>query len=518
MVKLIIGNYTSRILGYLPEDVHDEIDQSLSYSPPNARHSKAFKDKRWDGVIRLYKKSYGQFFNTGLISIVQNILNKNQIPFSRVDERFRPKQNLPHLTFTPFDGYEERDYQQFTIDRAYKRTRGMLKIATGGGKTMIVAELIGKIKTAPFMFYVLTKDLMEQAYETLSLTLNEPIGRLGGGKWDIQNINVCTIQTAIRAVNLKNKKFKISDYKFDDEDIWDKKDIEDEDKLQHLKNLLKATKGIYMDESHHASSKTCIDVIGASPNAYWRYGGSATPYREDGAEIVLQSLFGKKIVDISASYLIDNGFLLEPYIFFEPIEDNCIYNSYPKIYSECISKNPDFNTHVSDTANFLVDNGLITLILVQHIHHGQTLQKLIPGSRFVAGNLSTKKRKEAIQDLRDRKYSCMIATSLADEGLDIPTLDAVLLAGGGASATRVHQRIGRTLRIDRKSKNPRNRSLVIYYKHNAKYLSKHASKALKIMKEEPRFKIIKSKGENFILKEISEAMDLNNHPQTIFDL
>jgi superfamily II DNA or RNA helicase len=518
MVKILIGNSTSKIVGYLPEEVHCQIDKNLSYSPPGAQHSKAVKDGKWDGVIRLYKKSYGQLFNSGLVSIVQDILKENNIEYSRIDERIKPKENLPNLKFTPAAGYQERDYQRFTIDRAYQRTRGILKVATGGGKTMITTELIAKIKTAPFMFYVLTKDLMNQAYDTLSSTLNENIGRIGGGIFDIQNINVCTIQTAIRSVNLKNKKFKISDYQFDEEDVWDKDDIVSEDKLIHLNNLLKATKGIYMDESHHASSKTCMDVIGASPNAYWRFGGTATPYREDGAEIVLQSLFGKKIVDISASYLINNGFLLEPYIFFEPIEDNCLFNSYQKIYSNCISKNEEFNIHVADTANYLVENGLITLILVQHINHGEALNKLIPGSRLVTGSIPTKKREEAIQDLRDRKYSCMIATCLADEGLDIPTLDAVLLAGGGASATRVHQRIGRTLRIDRKAENPRDKSIVIYYKHDAKYLSKHANKALKIMKTEPRFKILKSKGRDHIIREISEAMNFPNKPKTIFDI
>jgi len=296
------------------------------------------------------------------------------------------------------------------------------------------------------MFYVLTKDLMDQAYETLSGSLNEPIGRIGGGYWDIQKINVCTVQTAIRAVNLKNQKFKISDYKFDEEDLWDKKQVESADKLDNLKKLLRATKGLYFDECitgdsivytefgayrmdevnendhrfvvthdgdkivykvinktwdkglrtiykvmlenkafikgtvdhtvltdngwkkignliagekmlffdfknnsqkiisetdsvnwvsiqsveelpekenvydievqdvhcffangimvhncHHAAAKTVSDTINASPNAFWRYGGSATPYREDGAEILLQALFGRKIVDISAS-------------------------------------------------------------------------------------------------------------------------------------------------------------------------------------------------------------------------
>ena len=40
------------------------------------------------------------------------------------------------------------------------------------------------------MFYVLSTDLMKQAYDNLSSTLNEEIGMIGGGKWDIKNINI----------------------------------------------------------------------------------------------------------------------------------------------------------------------------------------------------------------------------------------------------------------------------------------------------------------------------------------
>lgn len=518
MVKILIGNVTSRVIGYLPESVHEELDKKLSYTPANIEHMKSVKEGRWDGVFHLYKKNYGQSFDTGLLSMVLEVLGSNDIKIQKADDRIRPEVNLPNLTFSPTADYEERDYQQFTIDRAYGRTRGLLKMATGAGKTLVVSELIARIQTAPFMFYVLTKDLMEQAYEALSETLNEPIGRIGGGQWDIQKINVCTIQTAVMAVNLKNNKFKISDYRFDDEDIWDKGQLESEDRLEYLKKLLRATKGIYMDETHHAACRTVQEVITASPQSFWKFGGSATPYREDGAEIMLQALFGRKIVDISASYLIDKGFLIEPYIFFEPIQDNCKLHSFRNIYSECITKNDYFNAHVADTANFLIEQNMSTLVLVQHIHHGESLQKRIHGSVLVTGKVSDKNRKQAIQDLRDKKCMCMVATCLADEGLDIPTLDAALLAGGGASATRVHQRIGRTIRKDRQAKNPRDRSIVVYYKHDAKYLKSHAIKAMSIMKEEPRFNIIKSQGPGQILGEISKTMGFDYHPKTIFDL
>jgi len=508
MIKILIGNLNSKIVGFLPDNVHEELDDLLSYSLKDAKYMKLVKMKKWDGVYHLYKKNYGQSFYTGLLSLAEEVLKKNNIPYMRIDERERPEQNMPNLRFSPARFFEERPYQKFTVERAIQSTRGILKIATGGGKTLISGIIISEIKTGPFMFYTLTKDLMKQAHRELSSLLNEPIGKIGGGEFDVKNINICMVQTAIMAVNLDNKEFNISEYKYDEEDTeWDENQLESAEKLQTLRNLIIRTKGFIVDECHHTSCKSIKDLIAASPNAYWKFGCSATPFREDGAEIMIQAMFGKKIVDISATYLIKNKYLIEPYIIFEPIKNDTKLNAYQSIYKACISGNEEFNIHVADIANHMVSNGLSVLILVQHYPQGEILKKLIPNTEFLTGKMKGDKREEALNDLKERKKLCLIATTLADEGVDIPTLDAVLLAGGGASSTRVHQRIGRTLRIDRASANPRDRSIVIYFEHHgAKYLDKHAKKARKIIKTESAFHIVDSAGPQYIKQEIDQIM------------
>lgn len=518
MVKIVLNNLTSKIIGFIPDEVHTQLDKALSYRVKHARFSPQFKAKQWDGIIRLYKRNQGQSFYSGLLSFVGPILEENNIPYQKVDERVKPTQNLPQLVFSPPPNYEERDYQQFTIQRALQRSRGILKVATGGGKTMIVSEMIAGVKTAPFMFYVLTEDLLRQAHDVLSSTLNEPIGVIGGGKFDIKNINVCTIQTAIRAIHV-GEKIKVSDYQFDEDDLWSDDEILSIEKLQQLRNLIFSLKGIYFDETHHAAAKTCKEVLSSSPNAYWRFGGSATPFREDGAEILIQAMFGKKIVDISASYLIEREYLAEPSIIFEPIEQDCTFHAYPTVYKHCIVENKEFNMHVADTAKYLIGKGLSVLVLVTHFPQGDFLKTLIPNVEFVTSRMTSKQRKEAINDLRTKKSTCMIATTLADEGLDIPTLDAVLMAGGGASATRVNQRIGRALRKDRNSPNPKTKALAIYYNHHGvKHLGDHAKKVKKILKLEPRFHVLDSAGPSYLFSEIDEVMDFQPKPEdTLFN-
>jgi len=517
MIKITVDNIYSRIIGHLPDEVHEELNKVLSYRIKDAHFTKLYKQKKWDGRIKLYHKSKGQYFYTGLFSLAREVLKDCGIKYTVEDKRIRPPQNLPHLKFTPIEEYSEREYQTITLNRSMDFTRGILCICTGSGKTVNVARIIGEIKTGPFMFYVLTKDLMLQAHKVLTKYLNEPIGMIGDSQCDIKNINVCTIQTAVRCVNHNNSKLNVKKYKFDDEDVWNEKQLKSLEKIEAVCNVIENARGIYFDEMHHASSQTAKDVLRASKQAYWRFGGSATPVREAGDTIMLQALFGSKIVDINASYLIKLGYLLKPHIYFVPIEHSCPFNSYAKIYKHCIVDNPDFNAHVAKTANYLVSNGLTTLILVSQFAQGEFIKSLIPNCEFVTSKMTTKKRDECISNLRDKKNMAMIATSLADEGLDIPTLDSVILAGGGASSTRVNQRIGRTLRTSQEQQDSlKNKSIVISYNHDAKYLREHTKKVKKILKKESEFKVMDSKGQDFVLDEIGELLNLECQVDTLF--
>jgi len=516
MVKIVVGNIYSKIVGILPDAVNFDLDKTLSYRIKDARFVRSVKEGRWDGVFHLYQKFRGQTFYTGLMSLVRDVLKKHNIQFDILDRRIRPEPNLSSLNFIPPPDYEERDYQSFTVKRSLLFTRGILSMATGAGKTMVVAKLFGEIKTYPAVFYVLTKDLMEQAHGVLTTCLNEPIGKIGDGEVDIKKITVCTIQTAIRALNFNNVKFKIDDYKFDDEDVWDEKNINTVEQAEKVKSLIKLAKVVYMDETHHAASKTVRDVLSSSINAYWRYGGSATPIREDNASIVVQGMFGSKIVDINASYLIQRGDLVKPYIFMEPINSKVNLHSYSKIYEHCVVKNEEFNKHVANTVNHLVKRGLSVLILVQQYKQGNYLKTLIPNSEFLTGKVNSEKRLQYINDLRAGKIT-LIATSLMDEGADVKGLDVVVMAGGGKSQCRISQRIGRCLRKDKKSLKIKNKSIIICYEHNARYLDRHARRIRSILKKESEFVIINSKGSNFICDELDKVLGIQSEKKELFE-
>ena len=79
----------------------------------------------------------------------------------------------------------------------------------------------------------------------------------------------------------------------------------------------------------------------------------------------------------------------------------------------------------------------------------------------------------------------LIATTLADEGLDIPSLDCLILAGGGKSATRAYQRIGRALR----PAPDKEEAAILDFFDRAPYLQEHSLERLRLYRHEPAFDV-----------------------------
>jgi superfamily II DNA or RNA helicase len=86
------------------------------------------------------------------------------------------------------------------------------------------------------------------------------------------------------------------------------------------------------------------------------------------------------------------------------------------------------------------------LMIVGSIDHGQRLADKIPGAVMVYSKIGVKKRREAMEGFKSGKINCLIATSLADEGLDVQRANVLILTSGGRSAAKAEQRTGRVLR------------------------------------------------------------------------
>ena len=165
MVDIVLGNTHSHLVGDLSPYAIERIRSRLCFQKMGCEHIKKYQTGEWDGMVRLF--NVGQPFMTGLLRPLCLALKESNHEFRVIDRRNRTFGNFPELEFRKPEGFEDREYQDFTVKKAIDVTRGILNIGTGGGKTLIVAQLIGALKVKPFMFYVLTKDLLYQAKEVL---------------------------------------------------------------------------------------------------------------------------------------------------------------------------------------------------------------------------------------------------------------------------------------------------------------------------------------------------------------
>jgi len=190
--------------------------------------------------------------------------------------------------------------------------------------------------------------------------------------------------------------------------------------------------GLLVHNCQHWAAETCKTISDYSVSARYKFGFSATPWRDLGDDILIDACFGKEIVNINASFLIDRGYLVPPNIYFIKMKvGKTIGYSYPTIYKNNIVENAARNNIVSDIATKMADEGRTILILVRQISHGKILNKLIEDSVFLHGACSGKKRKAHLDLMRKQKAPVTIASVIFDEGIDCCALDTLILAGSG---------------------------------------------------------------------------------------
>lgn len=499
MMILRVGNiYTDIINGEL-FDKWRELERELSFRPEGYQFTWQYRKciytkegqfvrRLWDGWKRQFWKGKKRtYFPTGLLSIVKKFLQTNNIPHVTHDHRNKPTPNYDLLPSGNFDYYP---YQRDAIHEACNITRGIICAATGSGKSVIGAGIIAELNIAPFLFFVTSIDLLLQAKVHLEKALKRAnnkleIGQIGGGVVDIKDINVCTIQTVVRALGKSWNK----EYKFDDEDTDDKTPIEKH--RQEIIDLLRTSKGAIGDEVHRWRATTCQLVFKELKSAYYVYGLGATPFRDEGDDLMIQACFGRKFVDISASQLIRDGYLIKPDIKMIQVKNKkSQFKQWQSIYKDQVVENEMYNGMIANIANAYTNEDRLVLVLVQQINHGKTLESMIPGSIFLSGNSSKKKREAGIKNLRNKYISCIIASTIFDEGIDVRPLDTVILAGQGKSKVRALQRIGRILRtFEDTDGTKKTKATAIDFCIHQKYLKDHAIAREKVYRTEPEFSI-----------------------------
>lgn len=502
MIVVRIRNVSMLIEGDIPKDIRDQIRSKMSYVVPGFKFTPRYKKEQflfkkglmedgkipWDGTTTVAKYDAGNIrAPVGLFSYLKEVFEENSIEYITKDERLPAVRSQGWST----EGLELRDYQRDINQTILKKERGIMKAATGSGKSEIMIKTIVDAGCFPAIFYVTSCDLLEQTYDRFMKYVRyngQPveIGRIGAGHCDLQPITIATVQSAEVALADKFTPYDADSKK-------DKTKLSDNQKKEVIR-FLKEAQFVTVDECQHCSCQTIQTVMGQSYKARLRIGCSASPWRDDGLDILIEACFGKRLCDIDASFLIDNGYLIQPYIIFNHFKldygENDNFNSHYKAYvTECEPR----NKWVAEKAIHHVGQNRSTIVLVKWAAHANTLKNLIPGSEVLTASgdnkKTPKKRKEVLNRLRSKETMCVIGTTLLDEGIDVPSAEVGIFAGGGKSSTRALQRVGRFIRKD--PNNPdKTRAIIEEIFDHTVYLSWHAKARREIMETERNFEII----------------------------
>ena len=316
-----------------------------------------------------------------------------------------------------------RDYQKNAVEWAKTNSFGLIIAPAGSGKTWIGASIIKHYHelypewlfgwTAP------TRETCQQARTSLRVA-------------DIPD-EIVEVRCPHESVDFSNK------------------------------NLL------IVDEAKHSPARVLRGIIESCRGL--RYGFDATPWCDDPERnAVTRKLFHDQVYEIKRSDIGDS--LADAYLHLsdatdlnlkQKIDDNIdrlfvTRRRYMRISDDELKRMCAWESLVdigicqNDVRNQYAINYAIehldmqTLILIPRITLGEEYEAAIPHSLLVHSKIGKKQRKAAMEEFKVGNLRTMIATSLADEGLDLPNVELLIMVSGGRSSQKTIQRASRALR------------------------------------------------------------------------
>jgi superfamily II DNA or RNA helicase len=479
MITANIENIYTTLQGFVSPALKEKISDELSFKIQDAefaiqaitQRSRLSLEKKhgaaaqlmkippvWDGRQRFFFKKTNKF-PTGLISRAVKVLNAQGHEVFVVDKRIKPPTTLDlHLT-----GLNPHDFQSRICQAAVNAQRGIVRLATGGGKTEVMAMLLTNLnRNAVILIH--RETIFQQLIERLSRRLGIKIGAVGGGVYDPSDITVAMVQTVTQP------KFQ---------------------------GFMQSFPVVIADECHHTPAKTIYDVLQSCTGAYYRYGFTATPWRDDNAEMFTEAAFGKFISDIGPSELIRSGHLTKPKVSFIETDFNPRWNllSWPGQYAQCVVENEMRNNLIVDVAHQFKIRRKTSLIAVTQIRHGKHLLSMIKKKypdirvKFIQGEDESEEKQLTLRQLGARELDVVIATSVFGEGIDVPSLDAIINAKAQDSRVDTMQLIGRALRIFKGKET----SYFVDFMDKQSYTKRHSQKRFGIFDSESDYEVYSTK-------------------------
>ena len=264
-----------------------ELADYFTFEVPGHRFMPAYKNKIWDGKIRLFSTATGKIY-VGLLEYLKKFCDRNDIQIN-IDEGV---EDVKKITREVVEGFikslkpmargnpiELRDYQIDAVEYGIKSNRALLVSPTASGKSLIIYSLVRYYKMMGLKTLILvpTTSLVEQMYSDF-----KDYG------WSSDNHCQKIYQGHDKNVS---KDVVISTW----QSIYKMK-----------KEYFKDFGCVIGDEAHLFKSKSLTNIMTKLVDCKYRFGLTGTLDGTQTHRLVLEGLFGAVEKVVSTKELMDN--------------------------------------------------------------------------------------------------------------------------------------------------------------------------------------------------------------------
>ncbi|MBA8881705.1 DEAD/DEAH box helicase [Phyllobacterium myrsinacearum] len=465
------------------------------------------------GMVSAYSSFYqmtNHTFPAGFVHLVERTLIKKGYQV-RLVRKALPEPLGPFSPIVDEFGNDNPDYdfQIKALRSVEKYGRGIIQVATGGGKSKIAKLIMARYRRMT-LFITTRGVLLYQMKDQLdALGLNT--GLMGDGEMKVtKGVNLGMVQTLVqalevpdlarerRAVTKSQHLNKKKDTFIAPEDVGKLAKQRYDEKVAKRNKIIKVLEMMEVvigEEAHEAGGNSYYEILKYCKNAQIRVALTATPFMRTNAQdnLRLMAAFGSILIKVSEELLIKRGILATPHFKFMSVEGaQGLHRTSPWQRAYKLGYTDNMNMHKAIIRDGLMARkvGLPFMVLVQHTSHGDTLVELMKrvGLRimFIRGENNQKERKAALTALKNGTIDGLIGTTILDVGVDVPAVGLVMLAGGGKAEVALRQRIGRGLRG--KPKGIPNFAFIAMYSANLNTtLREHDAQRRAIIQQTPGF-------------------------------